>query len=170
MSSETVTANCRTVLRVVAELHLRGYQRLRIAPGMAPSGAYWRCTITPASNILVVHGAMIADLQGPQVSYTSGMGNRYFDWADAAGRTPSRLANLFLERFANVAALGRGRDWLYAGWFVEMLSLTHPDCVPVAYAEYLEHGPESKWMPARSASGGREVALPMPPPGEAAGR
>jgi hypothetical protein len=28
----------RKVMLMVAELHLRGYQRLRISPGLAPSG------------------------------------------------------------------------------------------------------------------------------------
>ena len=168
MSSSTAIKRCRKVLRVVAELHLRGYQRLRIAPGMSPSGGHWRCAITPASNVLVAHGAMLADWNGPVAHYTTGMENRYFDWADAAGRTPSQLADLFLERFGELAALGRGRDWLYAGWFVEMLALTYPDHVPIVYADYLDHGPESRWMPTLSPDGTREVAVPMPPPGEAA--
>jgi len=49
----------RKVLRMVTELHVRGYQRLRIAPGMAPSGCSWRCSITPATNISSRHGARI---------------------------------------------------------------------------------------------------------------
>lgn len=111
---------------------------------------------------------MMADWQGPVVSYSSGMENRYFDWADAPGKTPSQLADLFLARFPEVVGSGRGRDWMYAGWFVEMLSLTYPDHVPIVYAEYLEHGPESKWMPTTSPESERKISIPMPPPGEAA--
>ena len=39
----------RKVLRMVSELHLRGYQRLRIAPGMSPSG--WNLNILETSNL-----------------------------------------------------------------------------------------------------------------------
>ena len=42
----------RRVLRLVRDLHEQGYQLLRISPGMAPSGCYWRCAVTPKSNIL----------------------------------------------------------------------------------------------------------------------
>jgi hypothetical protein len=112
---------------------------------------------------------MLAAHDGPVATYTSGMEHRYFDWG-TAGLTPSQLADRFLERFAEVAALGRGRDWLYAGWFVEMLSLTHPAHVPIAYAEYLEHGPESRWMSTTSPESDRVIVVSMPPPGEAGGR
>jgi len=49
----------RNVLRLVTELHVRGYQRVRIAPGMAPSGVHWRCAITPSANISRQHGARL---------------------------------------------------------------------------------------------------------------
>jgi hypothetical protein len=34
---------------MVGELHLHGYQRLRILLYMAPSGTSWRCSIGPAA-------------------------------------------------------------------------------------------------------------------------
>jgi hypothetical protein len=54
---DAVRRHSQRVLSMVAELHKLGYQRLRIAPGMSPSGAYWRCLITPVTNILTSHGA-----------------------------------------------------------------------------------------------------------------
>jgi hypothetical protein len=36
-------------------------KRLRIAPGMSPSGSYWRCAVTPASNISRFRGAHLVD-------------------------------------------------------------------------------------------------------------
>src|SRR5438445_11614927 len=38
---------CRLLLLMVAELHRRGYQQLRIAPYMSPSGMHWRCRFVP---------------------------------------------------------------------------------------------------------------------------
>lgn len=37
---------------MVHELHKRGYPKLRICPGMAPSGCAWRCSISHVANIL----------------------------------------------------------------------------------------------------------------------
>ncbi len=82
----------RKVLLLVQELHLRGYQRIRIAPGMSPSGMNWRCPITPVSNILRSHGARMRDFDGLVAHYGSGAGRDYFDWTDARHATPSRLA------------------------------------------------------------------------------
>jgi hypothetical protein len=166
MSSKTVIKCCRKVLRIVAELHLRGYQRLRIATGMSGSGMHWRCLITPASNILVANGAIIANEDGPVVRYTSGMLGRYFDWSDTAGLTPSQLADRFVDRFRKLVRLAKGRDWQYVGWYVEMLTLTHPNHVPITN-EYLDQGPESRCMRTIGYEDAKEVYVPMPPPGEA---
>lgn len=152
----------RKVLRLVAELHLRGYQRLRIAPGLSPSG-HWRCVITPASNILRSHGASVADPSRRCALYTSPMGARYFGWEDATRATPSRLADLFIARFPEIAREGLGSDWLYAGWYVEMLHLTYPSAFPVAFGEYVQ---ADRFLPTiDGASGGKEI--PLPPAGEA---
>ncbi|HRO93390.1 MULTISPECIES: macro domain-containing protein [Micrococcaceae] len=39
------------VLQGLRELYRRGYQQLRFAPGMDPSGAHWRIAITTAGNL-----------------------------------------------------------------------------------------------------------------------
>lgn len=158
---------CRNVLRVIAELHLRGYQRLRIGPGLSSSGFFWRCAITPVSNILIDHGALLLDYQGPVAKYTVSMGNQYWGWTDATDLAPSDLADLFVERFPDIVMQGKGRDWLYAGWYVEMLSLTYPDLLPIAYADHLERTLDTPQLHTWKWGGGREVFIPMPPPGEA---
>ena len=57
--------------------------------------------------------------------YTSAAGAEFFDWTDAALDSPSGLARKFIGRFAQIVEAGRGSDWLYAGWYVEMLHLTY---------------------------------------------
>jgi len=47
------------VLAMVAELHKRGYQRLRVMPFTSPNGLYWRCWIGPAELFYRNHGAML---------------------------------------------------------------------------------------------------------------
>ena len=41
----------------------------------------------------------------------------------------------FVERFPSVVEAGRGSDWPYAGWYMEMLRLTHPDQFPYAVGQ-----------------------------------
>jgi hypothetical protein len=157
-----LTHECRKVLRIVQELHLRGYQRLRIAPGMSASGLHWRCTVTPVSNIERSHGARRVDHDRLVANYSSGMGSHLFGWRDTRGKQPSRLADMFTERFPEIAEAGRGSDWPYAGWYVEMLHLTYPDARPYCYSDWQED--TEGFIPT---IGGRKLLIPMPPPGEA---
>jgi len=152
------------VLRMVHELHKRGYQRIRIAPGMAPSGMHWRCAVTHAKNIHKSHGAMLRDQDRDTIHYTSGQKAAYFGWEDAQTDTVPALVDKFLERCPNIARAGLGRDWAYAGWFVEMLGLAERDAFPTAYCDY--SGPsDPNWLPTTSNE--PWARLLMPPGGEA---
>lgn len=150
----------RKILRMVSELHVRGFQRIRIAPGMSASGCHWRCAVAPAINISRKHGARLVGSEVLVARYTSGQGRKYFDWTDAAHATPSRMADLFIERFPEIAEAGKGSDWIYAGWYLEMLHLTYPDSFPIAYADY--DLPED-YLPTVGPNSG--LRIPFPPPG-----
>ena len=151
------------VLRMVHELHKLGYQRLRIAPGMSPSGCYWRCAITHAGNILDSHGATLRDHDRDVAHYTSGQDNEYFGWSVAREDTVRQLAARFLERFPEIARLGRGPDWSYAGWYVQMLGFAERGAFPIAYADWTLSPPAGCMATTQDDDGG----LPLPPPGEA---
>jgi hypothetical protein len=168
MGVQNLITQCRTVLLLVHELHLRGYQRLRAAPEMERSGRYWRCAIAPASLVSVDHGARLA-VHGHDdqiATYSSRDGNQYFAWGDIYPYATSReLAEYFLERFPDVAEAGKGSDWLYAGWYMEMLRLTQPDRFP--YAAARGRVPDTYLPTASPAAERRRVRVPLPPPGEA---
>lgn len=123
------------LLSMVAELHKAGYQRLRIAAGMSPSGCYWRCHITPMDNVLA-NGWEPLDWANGLASYTTGDEDRYFGWSDAPGKSARQLAQLFLERFPDLARRGTGRDRPYAGWFVGMLGAAESGRLPVFFADW----------------------------------
>ncbi len=157
------------VLAMVHELHKRGYQRLRVSPGFSPSGTSWRCIVTHAGNTLPENGALLADHNRDVARYTSGMGNRYFDWPDAASDTARELATKFVERFPGISEKGLGRDWAYAGWYSEMMGLAERGCLPVAYADwYPGEEPEEGWLELTCGEGAvpelRRARLPVPPP------
>lgn len=164
-SDAQISALFRKVLLLVLELHLRGYQRLRIAPGMSASGVYWRCSIAPVSLISAGHGARMTRFDDRAAAlYTSGQGDAYFGWDDASHATASGLARRFLERFPMIADAGRGRDWMYSGWYVEMLHRTYPNAFPYAYADW--ETPNTH-IPTIAIGIDRRVEVPLPPPGEA---
>ncbi|MHB1517573.1 MAG: hypothetical protein ACYCVN_00715 [Acidimicrobiales bacterium] len=162
------------VLSMVGELHKWGYQRLRAIPAMAPSGMYWRCMITPASNTLRTHGGHLAnwDFDGRLVAtYSSGgEGNEYFGWTDRKDADARVLADTFVERFPEICGASRGADWLYAGWFVEVLGIAEQGWFPYLYADYdidESHGLALSSPDERLEAAGNKPTLPPPPPGEA---
>ena len=160
-------ANAHRVLLMVAELHVRGYQRLRILPHQYAMG-HWRCVVVPATAFLRTNGARaVENIYDIGAAYSSGHGSAPFQWTVARTSTPSGLARRFIERFHVIAEAGRGADWPYAGWYGWMLHLTYPDLLPCAFTEWtadLDHG-----IPTMMADGSpkeREVRIPIPPPGE----
>lgn len=154
----------RKGLRMVAELHVRGYQRLRIVPGMSGSGMSWRCAITPTANTLRSNGARCSSFDWLTARYTSADEQEYFGWADAAHASPSRMAELFVERFPEIAVAGYGQDWEYAGWYQHMMHLTYPNAFPIASADWTMPG---EWLPTVGQP--TTTRVPLPPPGEAEG-
>src|SRR5476651_715360 len=88
--SITLAKNARQVFLMVAELHKLGYEGLRIAPFMSPSGCYWRCLIVPASMTHPAHGARLADdvVYESLPKYSSANEDNYFGWASMKPKTP----------------------------------------------------------------------------------
>lgn len=132
------------VIAMVHELHKAGYQRLRILPGLSPSGCYWRCHILPASAISrdgwqPIDWNLSADdgTEGrPIASYTSGQDNEYFGWKDARHDDARTLATKFVQRFPKLAKEGEGLDWRYAGWLTWILGNAERGDVPVFFADF----------------------------------
>lgn len=58
-----------------------------------------------------------------------------------------------------IAREGKGSDWVYTGWYVEMMHLTYPDAFPYAFADYVPPGD------VLYANRGRHLTLPLPPRG-----
>lgn len=151
------------VLLMVGELHKMGYQRIRIMPGMAATGLDWRCAVSHAGNFQRSHGAMLLDFDREAAHYTTGQDDEFFGWTDAQNDSPRQLADKFLERFPEIARLGRGEDPPYVEWFAQMLQLARRGAFPIAYSDY-GPDPHSNLLPT---TGGDQAHLPMPPGGEA---
>lgn len=149
--------NASSILLMVEELHRMGYQRLRIAPGMSPSGMYWRCGVTHVDNIRPDHGAMIVDESSDVATYSSAAGNHFFGWDDARGDTPNDLARKFIERFPVIVRMGRGDDEDYVRWYGEVVSLAQSGDLPYAYSDWSDDS-EDGILP--TVGGTSRLALP----------
>ena len=66
----------------------------------------------------------------------------------------------FALDFPAIAQAGKGADWVYSGWYLEMLHLTYPNSCPVAFTD-------SVFMKEYLATTGKRsgVRIPLPPPG-----
>lgn len=110
------------ILDAVADLHQRGHQRLRIYPNISDPGFYWRTLVVDIDNLRLDPWAW-PDSSSPSFAYTMAdrftVGGMLVD----ANSTPTEVADRVLTAFPNTHKAGRGRDWAYAGWYVEMLGL-----------------------------------------------
>lgn len=151
------------VYRMLAELHRRGYERLRIVPGMSSSGCHYRTGITSSDNVYADHGALTVDHD--RVAHnTSGNGARLFTWRDAPRASIAKLATMFVERFPTIAARGFGPDPDYVDWLPFAIDVMKRGESPIAYSDYdLPGSVAPASLPTNFAY--EESTLPMPPPG-----
>lgn len=153
------------VFRMVKELHRRGYQQLRIVPGMSGSGMSYRCSVTPAANVPIDHGAMGVDHE-LVAAHTSANGDRLFEWDDAPDCSIGELARMFIRRFPTIAKLGRALDLDYVAWFDTALTFAERGEFPIAYdgGYFSEPNPNPK-QTRMPTTAGYESALLLPPAG-----
>ena len=152
----------RRTIRMVSELHRMGHQLLRIQPYEYPLA--WRCTVAPKAVFSRINGALIPKQDYNWPTYTSASENRYFEWEDATTDDARALAQKFTVRFPDVVEQGKGRDWEYAGWLVELLGILerNPACLPIIVAEDLGTPPQLlNCLPLRRY-GGDVAAVPPP--------
>ena len=156
------TNHPRQIMLMVAELHRLGYEGLRLLAGLAPSGLYWRCGILPVTRISRENGARASGAAAPYEvpRYSSGAEGAYFGWTDAHEDSPEALAQKFVARFPELAAEGKRADPEYVEWYREMLTLTQPEGVIYAFADFE--------LPVEGLGVGNvsgQVVVPWPPGG-----
>lgn len=146
------------VLFMVSALHERGYELLRIAPGLSPSGCYWRCAVTYSANLSGANGAEIVDWSDSLVAaHSTGFEACLFRWTDAAHMSVPELATEFIERFPEIALRARGRDPEYVGWYQRMLDAVAEQRLPVAFDDWNSY--DDGWITTDSS----EPMIPCPP-------
>lgn len=157
------------LLLAVKELHNRGFEQLRIAPALAPSGMHWRCAVVPKSCMSKRHGAIpdsgklkrlqaLAGEQCQELQHSSGNQQAIFGWQDRTLASLQELAQACLERSRELVFAGYGSDPKYVQWYERMLGMVAPHGVIYAMADWVL--PEDHLPVARSA---QKVQVPLPP-------
>ena len=151
---------------MVHELHKQGWQHLRIYSGLSPSGMHWRCAIFP-KELTIEEVETHYDQRGPEITvarYSTGEDRAYFGWEDCSQDDSRQLARKFLERFANLANRGRGRDWAYAGWFTELLGHAEHGDFPISYWDPMSDDSLEDMKRAVWLTSSERAPFPLPPP------
>lgn len=120
------------ILQAVRLLHRHGYHRIRVLPGMSPSGMHWRVRIA-------------GDL-----TYTTGSGTDFAGGRVTAMSRPEAAAFLILGALPPVAPTHD--DPAYVAWFAGLMDLlAQHDTVPIAYADHFDdrEGWEVGWGSGR---------------------
>ena len=104
---------------------------------MSPSGMHWRCVLTTSDSVKPdgwspKHGFCDA------VHYSSASGAALFGWkdVDTHDKNAKDLAQLFVERFPEIAERGKGRDQAYADWFAGIMTTAEAGRLPIFFADY----------------------------------
>ena len=107
-------------MRMIAELHKRGHELLRLCPSVSPNGCAWRAVLTPRSNTWVYCGAMVGNYDpGEGLLVRSSGSMPWFGNFPAA--TASEDADLFIRTYPILAAYTKGEDHEYVRWFLKAL-------------------------------------------------
>ncbi|WP_347909865.1 ADP-ribosylglycohydrolase family protein [Pseudomonas grandcourensis] len=127
-------AACIRMVEMSHELHVRGFQKIRIFPYLSPSG-YWRLEWAPAENF----SSAIRPPRGTNerliARYSSGSGWRAFEWEGVQSLTIGEMAQQFLRQFPELARAGQGQDWPYAGWLTTLLGEVRKGRFPYLIAD-----------------------------------
>lgn len=152
------------IVTMVTELHRRGYQHLRIFPYEYPLA--WRLCIGPRKHFSTYNGAYCEHSGGQFPVYSSSQGKDYFGWTEFRDMNAHALSEQFIRKFPDVCAEGKGRDWAYAGWLLELSGrMFATRQMPFVMAEYFDTAPlDLTFLPLRDATNGSVISdFPLPP-------
>ncbi|GLD44888.1 hypothetical protein Mkiyose1665_53880 [Mycobacterium kiyosense] len=154
ISAELVSWTPIRILQGVRVLHQRGYHRLRILPGMSPSGMYWRVAITLSDNLIDDH---VIDWH-TALHYSTGGLTEFAAGEVTVTTKPERVADLILNELPDAAPTND--DPAYIAWFAELIrTVEQTKALPVAYADYFDaDGWEIGWGSGRQASATTQAA------------
>lgn len=133
---DDVVLSCIRMIEMTHELHVLGYQKIRIFPYLSPSGCYWRIEWAPDSAFRSATEPPHVRSEREVARYTSGNGSEPFGWQGVQELTAQEMARQFLRQFPELARAGLGDDWAYAGWLTRLLGEVRMGRLPYFMADW----------------------------------
>ena len=134
---------CFRVLRMVAVLHGKGFQGLRVFPYKYPLA--YRIELFPATYAGRNGVRYDNELFGEKLErerllarHSGAHEARFFGWDDVSNHSAHRLALTFIERFSKLARATYHLDYAYAGWFASLLDHCEYGHLPYLFGEFEE--------------------------------
>lgn len=131
------------LLQGVGTLHQRGYEGVRIRPGMSPSGMFWRVQIASSEDFEPVHWKGATDFvpkgDANQVKYTTAKGTEVGTGYVTSATSPDEAADIVLQQVPTLAK--KYSDPEYVVWFQALLAVVEGlKSAPILYSDYYYEG------------------------------
>jgi hypothetical protein len=139
MSENYYMINMQKLLFVVKELHIRGFENLRVIPSLSPTGLAWRCNFIS-----------VADREKEAIVTSTWIEN-YFSKEKNIEYSIDELTDMFEREYVNFLKLCKGENKEYVEWYSMMLDKLKEGELPYAFAEYFS--PTDYWK----TSEGQEI-------------
>ena len=123
--------NMQKLLYLVKELHIRGYEKLRIIPSLSPTGLAWRCSLisdTISKRNTIIISNWIQDI---------------FNIEEKNDFSIEQLTDLFVKEHIGFLNECKGKNQEYVKWYSEMLYKLKEGELPYAFSDYF--GPTDYW-------------------------
>ena len=127
-----VDASAYEVIMIVHELHQRGYEQLRLFPGISPNGMCWRWMIYPKvqmkDNSFEHHGdcTPFECLRGSTSAAFPEEGQEV------------KTADDFIKGNESFLDLAKGEDKAYVEWFEQIVEHAKNKDFPIAFEEFFD--------------------------------
>jgi hypothetical protein len=127
------------LLYIVKELHIRGFENLRVIPSLSPTGLAWRCNFVSVTD------------REKEAIVTSTWIENYFSKEKNIQFSIVELTDLFQREHAGFLNKCKGNNKEYIEWYSDMLNKLKKGELPYAFAEYFS--PTDYWK----TSEGQEI-------------
>ncbi len=139
MNENHYKINMQKLLFVVKELHIRGFENLRIIPSLSPTGLAWRCNFVSVSD------------RNKEAIVTSTWIEKKFSKEKNIEYSIDELTDMFEREYVNFLKMCKRENKEYVEWFSMMLDKLKEGELPYAFAEYFS--PTDFWK----TSEGQEI-------------
>jgi hypothetical protein len=127
------TCSAYEIVMIVHELHQRGYEQLRLFPGMSPNGCSWRWAVYPKvlmkdNNLFERH----SDCMPFDCPYGS-TGVALPEEGEVM-----KTANDFMREYESYVNLAKGNDKEYVEWYKAIVEHAKNEDFPIAFEEFFD--------------------------------